>query len=107
MELIKRLPGELTTLDNRADSDEKVNRAKRYQQILEILEDFKMATAKEIAVEMKKRGYARTDERNLTAPRLTEMLSDGRVDVCGKIYDTNTNRHVTVFEIGESNEKVV
>ena len=30
-------------------------------------------TAKEIAVEMYKKGYIPSDERNFTAPRLTEL----------------------------------
>ena len=44
-------------------------------QIQNILSDFKDGlTAKEISVEMQKRGYANTSEINLSAPRLKEKL---------------------------------
>lgn len=77
-------PGVVPTFETRRASYETVDKAKRYQQIIEIMQDMdKPMTAKEIAVEMKKRGYAYTDERNVSAPRITELLEKGILD-CSK-----------------------
>lgn len=77
-------PGVVPTFETRRASYESVDKAKRYQQIIEIMQDMdKPLTAKEIAVEMKKRGYAYTDERNVSAPRITKLLEKGILD-CSK-----------------------
>lgn len=77
-------PGVIPTFETRRESLESVDKNKRYQQILEIMTELdKPLTAKEIAVEMYKRGYAYTDERNIAAPRLTELLQKGVID-CSK-----------------------
>ena len=85
-------------LETRHDSYEEVNVRKRYRQILNILSDHSM-TAKEIAVEMKKRGYANTDERNLTAPRLNELMNGGIVDCIGKVKCDYSGKKVGVYKI--------
>lgn len=77
-------PGVVTTYETRGESHEKVDKKIRCSQILEILEEKGSLTAKEIAVEMYKRGWIPTSERNFASPRLTEMLHDGRVETCGK-----------------------
>ena len=56
-------------------------------------------TAKEIAVEMKSRGYSYTDERNVSAPRITEMLQKGLLDCVGKKKCQYTNTEVGVFVV--------
>ena len=77
-------PGVIPTYETRRASYETVDKAKRYQQILEIMNEMdKPLTAKEIAVELYKRGYSYSDERNVSSPRLTEMLKMGVVD-CSK-----------------------
>ena len=74
-------PGVVPTYETRRESYESVDKAKRYRQIIEIMQDMdKPMTAKEIAVEMKKRGYSSTDERNVSAPRITELLEKGILD---------------------------
>lgn len=78
-------PGVVPTFETRRASYETVDKAKRYQQIIEIMQDLdKPMTAKEIAVEMKKRGYSSTDERNVSAPRITELLEKGILD-CSRV----------------------
>ena len=73
--------GVIPTFETRRASYESVDKAKRYRQIIEIMQDVdKPLTAKEIAVEMKKRGYSSTDERNVSAPRITELLEKGILD---------------------------
>lgn len=65
----------------RAEGLEKANETKdtRYRQILEVLGDNKM-TVREIAEAMYKRGDIRTPERQEVAPRVTDMLNDGRLE---------------------------
>lgn len=94
--ITKRLYGDMTTYETRAESHESINKQERYRQILEILGDNEM-TAKEIAVEMHRRGYTPTSERNFSAPRLTELLKQGKVDVIGKKSCRYTNKTVSVF----------
>ena len=88
------------SLETRHDSYESVDTNKRYNQILEILKNNKM-TAKEIAVEMKNRGYSNTDERNLTAPRLNELVNKGIVDCIGKTKCEYSGKMVGVYQVVE------
>jgi repressor of nif and glnA expression len=94
---MKREYGEFTTLETRHDAHEAVNKNLRYEQILEIL-DHPM-TAKEIAVEMYKRGYVGSDDRNHASPRLTEMALKGIVEPVGKRRCVYTGRTVTVWDM--------
>lgn len=95
------LPGECVTLETRADSNETVDRNKRYQQILECLREFGALTAKECAVMMMRKGYSMTDERGLAAPRLTEMSQNGMVEPVGKKVCAYTGKKVAVYQIRE------
>ena len=88
----------MITFDTRAEAHEQVDKARRYFEILEVL-DGKEMTAKEIAVEMKKRGYIPTDERNFTAPRLTELSIKGIVEPIGKKTCQYTGKTVSVYKI--------
>ena len=97
--MLERLPGEITTFETRHQSNEKVDRQKRYSQILEVLQGGKEMTAKEIAVEMWNRGYIPTSERNFTAPRLTEMSQKGIVEPIGKQLCQWTHKMVAVYKI--------
>lgn len=94
--MIERKAGEITTFDTRAEAHEKVDKQKRYKQILEVLGD-KELTAKEIAVDMWQRGMIPTAERNFTAPRLTELSYKGLVEHVGKKRCSWTGKTVTVF----------
>lgn len=94
----KRLPGEITSFDTRKESYDKVDKNKRYTQITTILLN-KTLTAKEIAVEMYKRGFIPTDERNFAAPRLTELCQMGQVEIIGKKKCEYTGKRVSVYRI--------
>ena len=59
----------------------RVDKGRRYRQIREILHGGKQMTAKEIAVEMFNNGYLNTTERQHVAPRLTEMVDAGDVEI--------------------------
>ena len=96
----KRQPGEYTTYDTRGEANEKVDRQKRYNQILEILgEHDEGLTAKETAVYMMRKKYIPTSERNFTAPRLTELMDMGRVEPIGKKVCEYTGKKVAVYAI--------
>ena len=98
MAIERRNPGEITTFDTRAEAHEKVDKRKRYRQILEVLDGNEL-TAKEVAEEMRKRGYIPTNERGFSAPRLTEMSEQGMVDVIGKKVCKWTGKKVAVYAV--------
>ena len=100
--MIKRKYGESTTLETRAESYEVVDKQKRYRQIMECLKEGSPLTAKEIAVMMCNKGYVPTQERNHSAPRLTEMSQMGIVEPVGKKRCQWTGKLVTVYALMES-----
>ena len=69
----------------------------RKRMILDILQNHGELTAQEIAAELHTRGYIPSDERNFTAPRLTELRKDGKVTPVGKKMCNKTGRIVTVW----------
>lgn len=91
-------PGEIVTFTTRAlaEEDIKPTKQQRYKQILEILDGNEM-TAKEIAVEMYKRGYSDTMDRNCSAPRLTELMHKMIVEPIGKKRCQYTGKTVAVY----------
>ena len=94
--MIKREAGDAVTPATRHEADKAVDRQKRYAQILDIL-GTRMMTAKEIAVEMRKRGYTDSDDQNNAAPRLTEMSHKGIVEPAGKKICNYTGKLVAVY----------
>lgn len=97
----KRRMGELTTLECRADANEEVDKALRRRQVKSILREGGEMSAKEVAVEMFKRGYVGSDDRNFASPRLNEMCKNGDVEQLGKKICQYSGRPVTVFAIRE------
>lgn len=106
----QRLAGEYVTHETRALSHEKVDKRKRYSQIIEcLLEAEKNSTiwnpmergltAKECAVMMMQKGYVPTCERNVSAPRLTELGQKGIVEPIGKKVCSYTGKKVTVWAL--------
>lgn len=76
--------------ETRLESFMQCEPSKRCQMILDVLGDKEM-TARQIAREL---GFW---ERNATAPRLSEMVDRGQVEVAGKAYDSLTRRHVSTY----------
>lgn len=98
MEYEKRNPGEMVTLETKVESEQEVDKQKRYKQIIEVLtENKEPMTAKEIAVEMFKKNWIPSSERNFSSPRLTELCKEGIVDTLGKKKCEYTNKSVTVY----------
>lgn len=86
----------MITHETRRESNETVDREKRYAQIISILKD-KPMTAKEVAVEMCERGLTPNAERNFSAPRLTELARKGIVKTVGKKVCEYTGKKVAVY----------
>jgi len=98
MSIEPRRYGTNPTLETRSLANNSVDKQKRYKQIIEILQDEdKPMTAKEISVEMHKRGFTPTSERNFASPRITELLKDGTLDVVGKKKCKFTHKTVSVY----------
>lgn len=97
-EINPRRKGTNPLKETRRESNEKVKKNNHYFHIIEILNDFNIPlSAKEIAIEMKKRGYSKSDERNVASPRITEMLQDGFLEIVGTKKCQYTNVEVGVF----------
>ena len=95
-----RMPGEILTYTTRKESEESVDKHKRYEQIIEVLkESDRPLSAKEIAVRMHEKGYIPTSERNFTSPRLTELTKKGKVEPVGKTKCEYTHKSVAVFSL--------
>ena len=93
-------PGAILTYETRAESNEKVDKQRRYRQILEIMTELdKPMSAKEIAIEMKNRGYTPTSERNFVSPRITELMKEGKVEFVEKRLCQYSNKTVCKFAI--------
>lgn len=88
----------MITFETMQEAHKSLDKTQRYSQILEILTDLGPMTAKEVAVELHMRGCTCTDDRNTAAPRLTEMVQDGRVRVIGKARCEYTGKTVAVFD---------
>ena len=97
----KRLPGEMTTFETRAESNDLVPRDLRYKQIIEIFEDQapRNLTAKEVAIFMHNRGFTPNSERNFSAPRITELMQKGMLEPAGKTKCRYTGKTVTIYRL--------
>lgn len=56
-------------------------------------------SAADVATEMYKRRLIPYPVRQATAPRITELVQNGRLEPCGKAYDSHTERNVAVFRL--------
>lgn len=96
--MIKREYGEIPTYETRSEANEKVDKRKRYRQIKKVLKG-KELTAKEVAVEMMKKGYIPTSERNYAAPRLTELSIKGYAEIIGKKKCQYSGKMFAVYKL--------
>ena len=89
------------TKETRLESFEQISLVAdiRKRMVLDALNECGELSAQEIAQELYKRGLIPSDERNLTAPRLTELRKDGKVTPVDKKYCAKTGRKVTVWAV--------
>lgn len=97
--MIERMIGEYVPHQTRAEANEKVDRQKRYNQIIECLTEKPNQTAKELACSMLAKGYIPYCDRNFTAPRLTELTQKGVVEPVGKKECKWTHKMVAVYNL--------
>ena len=69
----------------------------RQDTVLQILKDCGDMTAQEIATELHRRGITPADERNFSAPRLTELADMGLVRAVKKKVCGKTGKKVSVW----------
>lgn len=108
-EIIERRTGEIPTMETRAEAEQSVDKKKRYEQIVEVMNDYMPLSAKEIAVRMFVREYIPDKDRNHVSPRLTEMAKEpvriGKlafsVEQVGKKKCEYTGRTVAVWRLLE------
>ena len=96
------------TTNNRFESFQKLNRKRLYDLIISILNDNANnngLTSREIAVILYNKGYIKSNERHATAPRLTELVDKGVVEVIGKKIDEISLKNVAVYSIVNTNMK--
>lgn len=98
-EIILRNPGEVPTLETRAEANALANKEKRYQQIIGVLREYGPMTAKEVAVKLMAKGYVPDAERNWSAPRLSELSQKGIVEPIGKTKCKYTGKTVAVYDL--------
>lgn len=91
----------MITEETRAEAHDKVDKNKRYSQIIECLTQCGELTAKECAVIMQGKGYIPTCERNFTAPRMTELSQNGIIKAVGKKVCTYSGKKVAVYALRE------
>lgn len=90
----------MISVECKKESNESVDKVKRYSQIREILKANGQMTAKEVAVEMFSLGYVNSTERNWSAPRLTELETRYHlVKVVDKKKCKYTGKTVSVYEL--------
>lgn len=78
--------------------DIKPQKRTKYMQILEILSNKEM-TAREIELEMNRRGYSTYFDMNHVRPRLTELVKEyEKVCECGVKTDDLTKKKVAVYK---------
>lgn len=77
----------------------KQDAAARRRVILEIESGGEGMTAREIAAELHRRGITPSDERNYSAPRLTELKAAGKIEVTGKKICDRTGRSVAIWAV--------
>ena len=93
------------TTDTRYESFEKVDRKRLYSLIISTLRNNTKdgLTAREIAVILYNQGYIKSNERQATAPRLTELVDKGIVEVVRKKIDEISLKNVAVYSIVDTN----
>ena len=89
------------TTDTRWESFEKLDRQTMYNLILNTLESYKEdgLTARELAVKLYNQGFIKSNERQATAPRLTELVDEGILVVIGKRVDEISRKNVAVYTL--------
>lgn len=87
--------------DTRFESYQKVDKNRMYGLILSTLKEHEQngLTARELAVILYNQGHIKSNERQATAPRLSELVDDEKVVVIGKRLDDVSLKNVAVYSL--------
>lgn len=86
----------MITKETRAESLNELDKTKRYAEIRYALKnEINGLTARELANKLG------SQERNYVAPRLTELVRKGEIEVISKRYDKKTKRNVAVYALSD------
>ena len=88
-----------TTAQTRAEANSKVNKNLREMQVLTILAECVELTAKQVARQMKEKGFIKEVDYNHARPRLTSLLEKREVCIIGKSLDRETNCKEVIYQI--------
>lgn len=86
------------TQQTRRESNQKTDRKTLQAEILKMLREETALTARECAAILCSKGFIPYPERAMIQPRLTELVQDGKIEVCGKTFDAVTSRTVAVYK---------
>lgn len=91
--------------DTRFESYQKVDKNRMYGLILSTLKEHEQngLTARELAVILYNQGHIKSNERQATAPRLSELVDDEKVVVIGKRLDDISLKNVAVYSLAHGN----
>lgn len=102
----KRRMGNNITLENRSLANETVDKKTRKKQIIKVLKNnMKDMTAREIAYSLFEEGLIPFFERNMVAPRITELCEEGILEPTYSDTDQWTGKLVTVYGFTEEVKK--
>ena len=95
------------TTQTRWESYEKLDKRRLHHLIISALVENseRGLTARETAVILYNQGYVQSNERQVTAPRLTELMDAGKVTVIGKRLDPVSLKQVAVYSIADTNKE--
>jgi len=79
--------------------DTPIKREKLYNLITKTLLSGGVMSAHEIAATLKAEGHLVYGARQEVAPRLTELVHKGRVEVMGSAYDLSTGKTVSLYGV--------
>lgn len=96
-EFTPRRPGTSASHENRGLANETVDRETLYREIMAALKERGKLSARQCALVISGR-----PDRQLTAPRMTELEKAGKIEQAGSIRDKWTGKTVTVYRIREA-----
>lgn len=93
----------MITQETRRESNQKTDRVNMQGHVLRVLQSCELPlTAREIAIQLCTEHIIPYPERSVIQPRITELVSDGKVVAVGKVYDQVTDRNVAAYKILEA-----
>lgn len=93
----------LVTTQTRRESHRAVDKRKLYNVIIDELKN-KQMTARQIGVSAYNKGLVLSPTRQQIQPRLTELVAQERIEVCGKQHDKLTGRNVAIYRLVDEHE---